>query len=167
MVQYNYLDLITLKIQFLYIVSIAVSTSFGIEIKKHHHISKTNWFLIFEDGVFNRLVVFFSIILFFYSWYYPILFFLLIIIGGFLNGFLMLFLKKVYPPYYDPNSLIGKWKFLFVFCDLFVVYEILVNFKTLYIFDYELPVFPLFFIWVVIDLIIVFTRNRKIKRGLI
>jgi hypothetical protein len=167
MIQYNYFDLVTLKIQFLFIVSIAVSTSFGIEMKNYYHISRTNWFLIFEDGVFNRLGTFFCIILFFYNWYYSILFFLLTIIGGFLNGFLRLFLKKIYSPYNDPNSLIGEWKLLFVFCDLYVVYELLDNLKKLYIFGYVLTVFPLFLIWVVVDLIIVFYRNRRIKRGLI
>lgn len=89
------------------------------------------------------------------------------IVGGFLSGFLRLFLKNVFPPYYDPNNLIGKWKLFFVICDSYAVYELLYNLKTLHIFGYVITVFPLFLIWVVVDLIIVLYRNRRIKRGLI
>lgn len=65
MIQYNYFDLVTFKLQFLLILSVAISTSYGIEMKKYHQISKINWVLIFEDGVFNRLVAFFVSFYFF------------------------------------------------------------------------------------------------------
>jgi hypothetical protein len=184
----NYLELIPLHINILIIITLIVSTSYGLYIKNinytNHRVSERKDFLenlvpelenfnfglsplkkilYEEDRIYTVIFFFFSVILFFYKWYFPLIFFSLSIVSALLNGVIRIIVIKIIPSYCEENEVIGKLKYITFFLECYIVVFLLNNLKSIEIFNHNISVLILFLFFSIYLLLDFFYKTKRLK----